>query len=58
MWKLTIKQSRKVEDSNYPFTETVEFENENLTELTSIVVQLSTCDEVHETEYKIERVEE
>ena len=56
MWKLTIKQERKSEHSDYPLTDKVEFVSESLDELTMLVERVSHCTAVHKTTFKIESV--
>lgn len=58
MWKLTITQKRKSEFSNGFLSETVEFAHKDITRLTSLIDTFDICEEVFETEYKIERVKE
>ena len=58
MWKLTIEQKRKSENTEYLFTEATEFISEDLNELTVLVERLSHVDNAKETTYKIERVKE
>ena len=58
MWKLTITQTRKSEHGDYTVTDTVEYLNETLLALTTLIMRLTDCEEVHETTYKIEKVGE
>ncbi len=58
MWKLTIEQKRKSENTEYLFTEATEFTSEDLSELTVLVERLSHVDNAKETTYKIERAKE
>lgn len=58
MWKLTIKQERKSEYTNNTITEKVEFVDEDISRLTSIVLWLESLDETNKTEYKIEKAGE
>lgn len=56
MWKLTIKQERESDTSDYTFTETIQFNSDDLSELTLLIERLARCEEVHETTYKLEKV--
>lgn len=58
MWKLTITQKKPSEYSAYPSTHSVEYRNEKLEMLAAMVVNVASCGEAHETEYKIERIGE
>lgn len=58
MWKLTVEQKRKSENSEYLFTEAIEFTSEDLSEITVLIERLAHMGEVKETYYKIERVKE
>lgn len=58
MWKLTITQKRKSEYSDNMITESVEFTNDDINELTMLVVRLTGIETAVETAYKIEKVGE
>ena len=58
MWKLTIEQKRKSTASNFEVEEKVQFESENLTDLTTMIDRLSAHEGVIKTSYKIERAGE
>lgn len=58
MWKLTISQKRKSEYTNSIIEERVIFTDEDINELSMIVVRLSMHENGIETSYKFERVGE
>lgn len=58
MWKLTIKQDRKSDSSDYTFKEEVTFFSDDLSELTMLIERMAHCKEACETTYKIEKVGE
>lgn len=55
MWKLTITQKRKSEFLENMITGSVEFENDDINELTMLIVRLSAYETAVETTYKIEK---
>ena len=58
MWKLTISQKRKSEYTNSIIEERVIFTDEDINELSMILVRLSMHEYGIETSYKFERVGE
>ena len=58
MWKLTISQKRKSEYTNSIIEERVIFTDEDINELSMIVVRLSMHENGIETSYKFEMVGE
>lgn len=57
MWKLTISQSRKSEYSEYENEHSIEYENESLSVLTSLIEDLEFSNTEAKTWYKLERIE-
>lgn len=57
MWKLTISQSRKSEYSEYENEHSIEYVNESLSVLTSLIEDLEFSNTEAKTWYKLERIE-